>query len=561
MKVAEVVVRILEDEGIQVAFGIPGAAINPVYGFLLNSKIKHYIARHEEGAVHAADGYYRVSGKLAVAICTSGPAATNFVTGLYTAQADSVPLIAITGNANVSSFGKGAFQCVDIATIAKTVAKATWCITNPADVPKIMREAFRTACSGRPGPVLIDLPLDVQMAEIEYDPAQDSPLPWTRPAPEPKAINQAMDLIMAAKAPLMILGGGVILSDATAEFRELAEYLQIPVIMTYMGKGGLPYEHPLNAGHAGIQVGQPIGNKTFLESDLVIGVGCRFTDRHTGKLDVYKGERKFIHIDIEPHQINLVLKADVGIVSDAKSALVALLEEAKKRGYRPEASERVKKLPETRAQLHRPMELDEVPIRPHRVFQELNKFFPPNTIFTAGCGITQIWSGQLQDIELPRRYIPSGGAGTLGYELPAAIGAKVACPNDPCVVVVGDAGLLFMVEELAMAGQHDLPIIVVVVNNGFLGLIRQNQKYAYGYEHGVSLWYAKDGDKDQIYPDNVKIAEAFGGKGERVFEPGNLAAAFERAIKSNVPYLIDVIVAREADCSMGGAINAVREFV
>ena len=561
MKVAEVVVRILEDEGIRVAFGIPGAAINPVYGFLQKSKIKHYIARHEEGALHAADGYFRVSGKLALAICTSGPGATNFVTGLYTAQADSIPLIAITGNANVSSFGKGAFQCVDIATIAKTVSKATWCITNPADVPGVMREAFRTACSGRPGPVLIDLPLDVQMAEIDYDPAKDGPLPWTRPTAEPKAISQAMDLIMQAKAPLMILGGGVILSDATAEFRELAEYLQIPVIMTYMGKGGLPYEHPLNAGHAGIQVGQPIGNKTFLESDLVIGVGCRFTDRHTGKIDVYKGNRKFIHIDIEPHQIGNVIPADVGIVSDAKSALVALLEEAKKRGYHPQPSERVKQLPETRTQLHRPMELDEVPIRPHRVFQELNKFFPPNTIFTAGCGITQIWSGQLQDIELPRRYIPSGGAGTLGYELPAAIGAKVACPNDPCVVVVGDAGLLFMVEELAMAGQYDLPVIVVVVNNGYLGLIRQNQKYAYGYEHGVSLWYSKDGEKGHIYPDNVKLVEAFGGRGERVFEPGNLSTAFDRAMKSKVPYLIDVIVSREADCSMGGAINAVREFV
>jgi tartronate-semialdehyde synthase len=409
--------------------------------------------------------------------------------------------------------------------------------------------------------VLIDLPLDVQMAEIDYDPAKDGPLPWTRPTAEPKAISQAMDLIMQAKAPLMILGGGVILSDATAEFRELAEYLQIPVIMTYMGKGGLPYEHPLNAGHAGIQVGQPIGNKTFLESDLVIGVGCRFTDRHTGKIDVYKGNRKFIHIDIEPHQIGNVIPADVGIVSDAKSALVALLEEAKKRGYHPQPSERVKKLPETRTQLHRPMELDEVPIRPHRVFQELNKFFPPNTIFTAGCGITQIWSGQLQDIELPRRYIPSGGAGTLGYELPAAIGAKVACPNDPCVVVVGDAGLLFMVEELAMAGQYDLPVIVVVVNNGYLGLIRQNQKYAYGYEHGVSLWYSKDGEKGHIYPDNVKLVEAFGGRGERVFEPGNLSTAFDRAMKSKVPYLIDVIVSREADCSMGGAINAVREFV
>ena len=223
-------------KGFKLPLEFPGAAINPVYGFLQNSNIKHYIARHEEGAVHAADGYFRVSGKLALAICTSGPGATNFVTGLYTAHADSIPLIAITGNANVSSFGKEAFQCVDIATIAKTVSKATWCITNPADVPAIMREAFRTACSGRPGPVLIDLPLNVQMADIDYDPEKDSALVWSRPAPDPKAIRKAMDLIMAAKAPLMILGGGVILSDATREFRDLAEHLEIPVIMTYMGK-------------------------------------------------------------------------------------------------------------------------------------------------------------------------------------------------------------------------------------------------------------------------------------------------------------------------------------
>ena len=560
MKVAEVVVKILEDEGIRAAFGIPGAAINPVYEFLQKSTIKHYTARHEEGAVHAADGYFRVSGELALAICTSGPGATNFVTGLYTAHADSIPLIAITGNANHTQFGQEPFQCVDIATICKTVAKRTWCICNPADVPKVIREAFRTARSGRPGPVLIDLPLDVQMAEIDYDPGKDRPLPWSLPAPDRKAIPEAMDLIQQSKAPIMILGGGVILSNASKEFRELAEYLQIPVIMTYMGKGGLPCEHPLNAGHAGIQVGGPMGNKTFLESDLVIGVGCRFTDRHTGKLDVYRDHRKFIHINVEPSQIGLVIPADVGIVSDAKSALVALLEEAKKRGYHPAPSERVKQLPETRAKLHRPMDLNEVPIRPHRVFRELNNFFPPNTIFTAGCGITQIWSGQLQDIELPRRYIPSGGAGTLGYELPAAIGAKVAFPNDPCVAVVGDAGLLFMCEELGMAGQHNLPVIVVVVNNGYLGLIRQNQKYAYGYEYGVSLWYTEDGEKNHIYPDNVKLVEAFGGKGERIFDPKDLHAAFERAMKSKVPYLIDVIVAREADCSMGTAINAVHEF-
>jgi len=560
MKAAEVVVRILEDEGIRVAFGIPGAAINPVYGFMKNSKIKHFVARHEEGAVHSADGHYRASGKLAMAICTSGPGATNFVTGLYTAFADSIPLIAITGNANSTQFGQEPFQCVDIAEICKTVAKKTWCITNAADVPKIMREAFRTACSGRPGPVLIDLPLNVQMTEIDYDPAKDSPLPWTRPAAEPAAIAKAMDLIQQSKAPIMILGGGVILSDATKEFRELAEYLQIPCIMTYMGKGGLPYEHPLCAGHAGIQVGGPIGNKTFLEADLVIGVGCRFTDRHTGNLAVYRGERKFIHIDVEPSMIGKVFQPTLGVVSDAKSALVALLAEAKKRGYKPAPSDRVKGLPECRKAMRRKMDLEDQPIRPHRVFDELNKFFPPNTIFTAGCGITQIWSGQLQEIELPRRYIPSGGAGTLGYEVPAALGAKVACPNDPVVAVVGDGGFLFQAESLGMAGQHGIPIIIVVVNNGNLGLIRQNQKYAYQYEHAIRLRYGQDMDHKPM-PDLVKYTEAFGGKAERVFDAKDIRPAFERAMKAGTFYLIDIMVATDADCSMGPAINAVKEFV
>jgi tartronate-semialdehyde synthase len=557
MTVAEIVVRILEDEGIEAAFGIPGAAINPVYKHLKNSSIKHFIARHEEGAVHAADGYYRASGRMALAICTSGPGATNFVTGLYTAKADSIPLIAITGQAVTKLLTIEAFQCVDIAAIARPVAKGTWCVTNPAEIAGVMREAFRTARSGRPGPVLIDLPLDVQMAEVDYQPDLDEALPWSKPAPDPLSIAKAMDLIGASQAPLMILGGGVILADATDEFRELAEYLSIPVIMTYMGKGGLPYDHPLNAGHAGIQVGQPIGNRYFLESDLVVGVGCRFTDRHTGKIATYRGNRKFIHIDIEPAQIGRFVPAEVGIVSDAKLALVALLEEAKRRGYHPPASERVRRLPQIRREIARKTDYDDVPIKPQRVFQEINRFFPPNTIFTTGCGITQIWSGQLQNITRPRRYLPSGGAGTLGYELPAAIGAKVACPDDPAVVVVGDAGLLFMAEELAMAGQHKVPIVIVVVNNGYLGLIRQNQKYAYGYEHGVSLWYCDGG----LHPDNVKLVEAFGGRGERVTDARDLETAFARAIASPVPYLIDVIVEREADCSMGGSVDAVREFV
>jgi tartronate-semialdehyde synthase len=561
MKVAEVVVRILEDEGIRAAFGIPGAACNPVYKYLKDSKINHYIARHEEGAVHAADGYFRASGRLALAICTSGPAATNFVTGLYTAQADSIPLIAITGQASSELFGKEPFQCVDIATIAKPVAKATWCVTNPAETPRIMREAFRIALSGRPGPVLIDLPLNVQMAEINYNPALIPKRTWTKLAPDSVLIAKALDLIQQSNNPVLLLGGGVILAEATAEFRALAEYMAIPVIATYMGKGGFPVDHPLYAGHAGIQVGQPIGNEILLGSDLVIGVGCRFTDRHTGKLDTYIKGRKFIHIDIEPAQIGNVVPTEVGIVADAKLALSALLEAAKQCGYQGQPSERVKALPQRRAELARKTDYDNFPIKPQRVYQEINRFFPPNTMFTTGCGLTQIWSGQLQEVSTPRRYLPSGGAGTLGYELPAAIGAKVACPDDPAAVVVGDAGLLFMVEELGMACQHQIPIIVIVINNGYLSLIRQNQKYAYGYEHGVSLWYNEDLQKTQVYPDNVKIAEGFGAKAERVMKAEDLPQSFARAMQSNVPYLVDVIVEREADCSMGGSIDGVKEFV
>jgi len=494
---------------------------------------------------------------MALAICTSGPGATNFVTGLYTARADSIPLIAITGQANSKILSIESFQCVDIAAIARPVAKATWCVTNPADVAGVMREAFRTARSGRPGPVLVDLPLDVQMADVSYRPDEDGPLPWSRPAPDPDSIARAMDLIAASQAPILILGGGVILADATAEFREFAERLSLPVIMTYMGKGGLPHDHPLNAGHAGIQVGQPIGNRYFLDSDLVVGFGCRFTDRHTGKVDVYRGQRKFIHIDIEASQIGRVVPVELGIVADVKLTLAALLEETRRRGYHPAPSERVRRLPEVRRKLARKTDYENVPIKPQRVFQEINDFFPANTIFTTGCGITQIWSGQLQNIERPRRYLASGGAGTLGYELPAAIGAKVAYPDDPAVVVVGDAGLLFMAEELAMAGQHKIPVLVIVVNNGYLGLIRQNQKYAYGYEHGVSLWY----HEGSAYPDNVKLVEAFGGRGERVTDARDLQAAFARGIQSPVPYLVDVIVEGECDCSMGASIDAVREFV
>lgn len=558
MLVAEVVVRILENEGIEAAFGIPGAAINPVYKYLGKSeKIRHYTARHEEGAVHAADGYYRASGKMAVAICTSGPGATNFVTGLYTAQIDSMPLIAITGNADTTQFGKEAFQCVPIAEIARSVVKASYCIVEPKDIVSTMQEAFRIAREGRPGPVLIDLPLDVQLAEIDYDPLSYESLTWEKPEPDLKKIDAALDMIMIAKEPVIIMGGGVVLADACNELREFAEYMSLPVVTTYMAKGGLPEKHPLHVGHVGIQVGQPYGNKFFLNTDVVLGIGCRFTDRHTGDLGAYRGERKFIHIDIEPTQIGRVFSPDLGIVADAKLALNALIKRAQERGLKREPTTATIKIPSERPKLARKTDYDDYPIKAPRVYEELNRFFDENTLFYTGCGLAQIWSGQLQEVDKPRRYLPSGGAGTLGYEVPAAIGGKVGRPDCTSVAVVGDGGFMFMAEELAMAAHYGIPVIVVIVNNGYLSLIRQNQKYAYGYEYGVKLWYDDTGQK---MTDFVKLAEAMGCKGERIDRAEQIEDAFKRAVSAQCPYVIDIIVERETDCSMGGSIGAVREF-
>jgi tartronate-semialdehyde synthase len=555
MIVAKIVVKILESEGITTAFGIPGAAINPVYEYLgTSTKIKHYLARHEEGAVHAADGYYRASHQLALAICTSGPAATNFVTGLYTAQIDSIPLIAITGQNTTDQLGKDAFQCVDIAGIARSVCKATWCITEPNQVPSVMREAFRIAKEGKPGPVLIDLPLDVQKADILYDPGNDFPLLVTKPAPNQTQIHQALEMIHNAEKPILIMGGGVLLADASSKFVEFAEYLSLPVVTTYMATGGIPAEHPLNIGHIGVQEGNPFSNQFFLEADLVMGIGCRFSDRHTGKLDIYTRGRRFIHIDIDPSHIGRIVPTALGIVSDAGLALDSLLSIVKENYSARTPDQRVQSIPETRSTLARKINFDKVPIKPQRIYHELNKFFGPDTIFTTGCGLNQIWSGQFQMTTKPRTYLVSGGAGTLGFDLPAAIGAKIACPESTVVAVMGDGGFGFMMEEMAMACQHNIPIIVVIINNGYLSLIRQNQRYAYEYEFAVDLTY------NGLGIDFVKLATAFGAYGERVKEPEEISLAFKRALESKKPAILDIIVERETDAAMGNSLESIREF-
>ena len=555
MKAAEALVQIMVKEGIRDAFGIPGAGINAVYQYLQGAPISHYCMRHEEACTHAADAYYRASHRIALAICTSGPGATNFVTGLYTAFIDSIPLLAITGQANTWQLKMDPFQCVDIAAICAPVAKKTYCVTDAQAIPQVMREAFYLMRSGRPGPVLIDLPLDVQQAQIEFDIDAYEPLPVEKKAPDLKRIEEAADLLAASKAPVIVMGGGVTLSESERDVIELAELLQIPVITTYMAKGGIPVEHPLNAGHAGIQVGQPVGNKVFLDSDLVLGIGCRFSDRHTGDLKVYRGERRFIHIDVSEEQIGKVFAPDLAIVADAGLAVRALIGTVKARGMKPVNPARAQSVAPLRERLARRTHYDTCPIMPHRLLEEVDRAFDADTMFTTGCGITQIWSGQLQKIDKPRRYLPSGGAGTLGYEVPAAFGAKVADPEHYSVTVVGDFGFTFMGEEIAVSAAFQKPIIVVILNNAYLGLIRQNQRGAYGYEYAVDMPYNQDGTIDY-----VKVAEGYGCVAERVFTPEDLAAALRRAKGSGRTYVIDAVCVKEQLCDMGGSLANVKSF-
>ena len=554
MKTAQAMVEIMVKEGIKTAFGIPGAGINPVYQFLDKAPIEHFTMRHEEACMHAADGYQRAKHEIALAICSQGPGATNFITGLYSAFIDSMPVLAVVGQANTTQLKQEPFQCVDMPDMVKTVTKKAWCVMKPEDLPGIMNEAFYLMREGRPGPVLIEMPLDVQNAQFDFD--IDSYVPREVPVVKPNLdeIKKAVAMMKEAKNPVIIMGGGCFIAECCDKVVELAELLNVPVITTYQAKGGIPENHPLNAGHVGIQVGQPIGNKIFLDSDFVLAIGNRFSDRHTGALGVYRGDRKFVHINIAPQQIGLVFQPDLGIVSDAKLAVEALLAEVKAQGLKFDA-ENTKKLPELRKQLARKTDYDCAPMMPHRVFQEVNEAFDDETYFTAGCGITQIWGGQLQKINKPCKYLPSGGAGTLGFEVPAAFGVKVAQPDCDCVTVVGDFGLTFMGEEIAVATAFKKPIIVVVVNNAYLGLILQNQK-GYGFEYGVEMPYNQDGTIDY-----VKLGEAYGCVAERVFSPEELKDALVRAKASTKasgrPYLIDAICIKTQLCDMGGAINAI----
>jgi tartronate-semialdehyde synthase len=559
MPAMQAVVKVLESEGVDTIFGIPGAAILPFYAALRESSIRHLTVRHEEGGTHSADGYSRATGRIGVAVGTSGPAGTNMVTGLYTAWADSVPILTITGQVPLAQLDREGFQTVDIAEIVKPVVKKSYLVSQPDQLPWVFREAFQIMREGRPGPVHIDLPLDVQLATIAYDPAADAPLLVHRAAPNPAAIERALDLLLAAERPLLVPGGGVIGAGACDELVELAELLQAPVVPTLMGWGSIPNDHPLYAGLAGIQTQTRAGNEALLASDLVLAVGARFADRHTGDLDVYRGGRRFIHVDVEPTQIGRVFGPDLGIVADAKLALQALVEGARRRlGRARAAGAWAAQVPERRHALARRTDYDDVPVKPQRVFRELNEFFGRDTVFVTAIGLYQIFSGQLQEVFKPRHYLICGQAGPLGWEVPACIGAKLGEPGKTVVGVVGDYSIQFLMEEVAVACEYEVPFVLVMLNNAYLGLIRQSQqKYAMNY--AVTI------DYDESYGiDHVKVMEGMGAFGRRVERPEEirdaLAWAVATAEEHHRPVLVEVITERETNAPMGAAIDAIAEF-
>lgn len=557
----DVVMQIHESEGIEVIFGIPGAAINPFYKALNKSRIRHVTVRHEEAGTHAADGYARASGNIGVAVGTSGPAGTNMVTGLYTALADSIPILTITGQVPSQALHREAFQAVDIAEIVRPVVKKSYLVKEAAQLPGIFREAFYLMREGRPGPVHIDLPLDIQQAEIVYDRESDAPLPVYRPSPYPKAVQRALSMLLAAERPLILAGGGVIIAEASEVLLAVAEYLQVPVAPTLMGWGAIPDDHPLAVGLIGLQTQTRSGNQTFLEADLVLAVGARFADRHTGKLEVYRRGKRFIHVDIAPTQIGRIFGPDLGIVADARRFLEALLKEANATLPPRAPTPWVQRVAELRRTLVRRTDFDDVPIKPPRVFQEFNAVFDRETLFTTAIGLYQIWSGQFQRVFAPRRYLVCGQAGPLGWEVPAAIGARLAQPQREVVALCGDYSFQFSMEEVAVAVQYRLPLIIVLLNNGNLGLIRQNQKYVHGFEANIDLAY----DHNQGYGlDHVKVAEAMGALGRQVVYPDEIrpALAWAREVSQarKLPALVEIFIDRQADAAMGASLDQIREF-
>ncbi|KRB93095.1 glyoxylate carboligase [Noviherbaspirillum sp. Root189] len=570
MTAAEAAVYVLEKEGMTQAFGVPGAAINPFYAALRKrGSIKHILARHVEGASHMAEGYTRARpGNIGLCIGTSGPAGTDMITGLYSAQADSIPILCVTGQAPRARLYKEDFQAVDIESIAKPVTKWAVTVREPALVPRVFQQAFHLMRSARPGPVLIDLPFDVQMAEIEFDPDTYEPLPVYKPSATRAQIEKALNMLNDADRPLITAGGGIINANASALLVEFAEVTGVPVIPTLMGWGAIADDHPLMAGMVGLQTSHRYGNATMLESDFVLGIGNRWANRHTGSVDVFTKGRKFVHVDIEPTQIGRVFGPDLGIVSDAGAALKLFVEVAKEwkaAGKLKDRKQWVSACQERKRTMLRRTSFDNEPIKPQRVYEEMNRAFGRETCYVSTIGLSQIAAAQFLHVYKPRNWINCGQAGPLGWTIPAALGVCAADPDRPVVAISGDYDFQFMIEELAVGAQFKLPYLHVVVNNSYLGLIRQSQR-GFDMDYCVQLAFENVNapELNGYGVDHVAVVEGLGCKAIRVTRPQDIQDAFGQARalmrQHRVPVVVEIILERVTNISMGTEINNINEF-
>lgn len=574
MKACMAAVLVMEKEGVGQAFGVPGAAINPLYAALRERQtIAHILARHVEAASHMAEGYTRArAGNIGVCIGTSGPAGTDMITGLYSAGADSIPILCITGQAPRARLYKEDFQAVDIEAIARPVTKWAVTVREPAQVPQAFQQAFHLMRSGRPGPVLIDLPYDVQMAEIEFDIATYEPLPVYKPAATRRQVEKALDMLAAASKPVIVAGGGIVNADASELLVEFAQLTGVPVIPTLMGWGSIPDDHPLMAGMCGLQTSHRYGNATLLASDFVLGIGNRWANRHTGSVETYCRGRTFVHVDIEPTQIGRVFMPDLGIVSDAKAALALFVEVARERrdaGRWPDFGDWSRRCAERKRLMLRRTHFDSAPIKPMRVYEEMNAAFPRDAVYVASIGLSQIAAAQFLHVYGPRRWINCGQAGPLGWTIPAALGVIAACPGQLVVGISGDYDFQFLVEELAVGAQFRLPYVHVLLNNSYLGLIRQAQR-GFDMDFCVQLAFdnrnmaEEEGEVRGYGVDHQAVVRGLGCEALRVTDPERigpaLADAQALARRCGVPVVVEVILEKVTNVAMGTEIDKVVEF-
>ncbi len=535
---AQIVWECLTREGVDLVFGYPGGANLPIYDALRDYPVHHVLCRHEQGGAHMADGYARVTGKVGVSMGTSGPGATNLVTGIATAQMDSVPVVFITGQVSSKLIGYDAFQETDVTGITLPITKHNYLVTRVEDIMPSLREAFYIARSGRPGPVLVDITKDAQQAFIENWSYDDAPIglrgyrPDLRPASA--RIKKAVDIIHAAKRPLILLGHGALMSNAGAEVREFAEKANVPIAMTLLGIGAVPASHPLNLGMMGMH-GEAWVNNAIQEADLLLAFGMRFDDRVTGNLRTYAPNAKKIHIEIDPSEINKNVKVDVGLVGDLKDIL-RQINPLLGPGDRAEWLEHIADMKGDSAV----RDIQNLPDSGHlyaaHVLHDLWRFTGPDTIVTTDVGQHQMWAAQYYRIDKPHKWVTSGGLGTMGFGLPSAIGAKMGSPASEVWTVVGDGGFQMTMPELCTAAQEGVKVNVAIINNGYLGMVRQWQEFFYEKNYTATPMRS---------PDFVKIAEANGLKGIRVTERSQVEAAIREAQESEGTVVIDFRVEQE----------------